>query len=316
MSWYYITAGLSLWSIDYTIRMWSVISTKAELSSLQVVLDNNNSTAKGGVVQLSYHVNYLINYNNEISSNQKSGLNHLPGQYVFINIPMISEHAWHPFTISSIPINGQSVTSHHIKSMGESQWTGQLYSLAKRIESDKSITTNSIDINIEGPYGKPVNYNNYEHIILIAGGIGITPIGAIYKYLYELMIYDLTNPSKKKELHNIMSVHLIWTVRSMKEANIFLAEFNAIASNELTKIFSFHLYLSKESASSMAITANNNIHYGRPNFEKHFSSIIHSNNATPHTVLSFVCGPKPLIEQIDKLSQFYGIDFKSETFEF
>ena len=32
-----------------------------------------------------------------------------PGDYVFLNIPAIAKHEWHPFTISSCPENTSNV---------------------------------------------------------------------------------------------------------------------------------------------------------------------------------------------------------------
>ncbi|XP_066557302.1 NADPH oxidase 5 [Amia ocellicauda] len=47
-----------------------------------------------------------------------------PGDYVFINIPVIAKYEWHPFTISSPP-EQQDTLWLHIRSMG--QWTNRLY---------------------------------------------------------------------------------------------------------------------------------------------------------------------------------------------
>uniref|UniRef100_A0A8P4G1S6 NADPH oxidase, EF-hand calcium binding domain 5 n=2 Tax=Dicentrarchus labrax TaxID=13489 RepID=A0A8P4G1S6_DICLA len=47
-----------------------------------------------------------------------------PGDYVYINIPMIAKYEWHPFTISSAPEQSDSLWLH-IRSMG--QWTNRLY---------------------------------------------------------------------------------------------------------------------------------------------------------------------------------------------
>jgi hypothetical protein len=40
-------------------------------------------------------------------------LDHLPTQFVLINVPALSPWEWHPISISSAP--GDSVTTHHIK---------------------------------------------------------------------------------------------------------------------------------------------------------------------------------------------------------
>ncbi|KAM7397360.1 hypothetical protein PAMP_020338 [Pampus punctatissimus] len=65
-----------------------------------------------------------------------------PGDYVYINIPVIAKYEWHPFTISSAPEQSDSLWLH-IRSMG--QWTNRLYEYFRQPESQtvspKRLTT-------------------------------------------------------------------------------------------------------------------------------------------------------------------------------
>ncbi|XP_074533955.1 NADPH oxidase 5 [Halichoeres trimaculatus] len=56
-----------------------------------------------------------------------------PGDYVYINIPVIAKYEWHPFTISSAPEQPDSLWLH-IRSMG--QWTNRLYEYFRQPESE------------------------------------------------------------------------------------------------------------------------------------------------------------------------------------
>ncbi|XP_075327246.1 NADPH oxidase 5 [Odontesthes bonariensis] len=47
-----------------------------------------------------------------------------PGDYIYINIPVIAKYEWHPFTISSAP-EQSDILWLHVRSMG--QWTNRLY---------------------------------------------------------------------------------------------------------------------------------------------------------------------------------------------
>ncbi|KAK1789696.1 hypothetical protein P4O66_015590 [Electrophorus voltai] len=47
-----------------------------------------------------------------------------PGDFIYINIPVIAKYEWHPFTISSAP-EQQDIMWLHVRSMG--QWTNRLY---------------------------------------------------------------------------------------------------------------------------------------------------------------------------------------------
>ncbi|RXM93944.1 NADPH oxidase 5, partial [Acipenser ruthenus] len=69
--------------------------------------------------------------------------NYKPGDYVYINIPVIAKYEWHPFTISSAPEQHDSLWLH-IRSMG--QWTNRLYEYFRQPEpmsnEPKRLTTN------------------------------------------------------------------------------------------------------------------------------------------------------------------------------
>ena len=52
-----------------------------------------------------------------------------PGDYVFVNIPVIARYEWHPFTISSAPEHADYIWLH-IRAVGE--WTNSLYSYFER----------------------------------------------------------------------------------------------------------------------------------------------------------------------------------------
>ncbi|KAL7857651.1 hypothetical protein AOLI_G00177530 [Acnodon oligacanthus] len=55
-----------------------------------------------------------------------------PGDYVYINIPVIAKYEWHPFTISSAP-EQQDTIWLHIRSMG--QWTNRLFEYFRQSDS-------------------------------------------------------------------------------------------------------------------------------------------------------------------------------------
>ncbi|KAI5614848.1 NADPH oxidase 5 [Silurus asotus] len=55
-----------------------------------------------------------------------------PGDYIYINIPVIAKYEWHPFTISSAP-EQQDTIWLHVRSMG--QWTNRLFEYFRQSES-------------------------------------------------------------------------------------------------------------------------------------------------------------------------------------
>jgi len=177
--------------------------------------------------------------NNNKSLEEETKFLFEPGQYMFVNIPSVSELCWHPFSISSAPHD--VYVSHHIKSMGGSQWTGRLVQLiaSKRLEDAKEdsyqqvanasdqqfnsmhqdqLLVNipiNIPINIDGPYGMPLRYELYDNILLCAGGIGITPLHSLFRFL--LHSWTMNRPS----VAHIQSVHLVWATKHREEVGMF-----------------------------------------------------------------------------------------------
>nr|ADR70888.1 ferric reductase oxidase [Manihot esculenta] len=106
--------------------------------------------------------------------------------FVFLQIRELSWLQWHPFSVSSSPLDGKYHLSILIKVLG--RWTDKLRGVimkASEVETAKSPDQpfqphTKITASVEGPYGHEVPYHlMYENLILVAGGIGISPFLAI-----------------------------------------------------------------------------------------------------------------------------------------
>lgn len=131
----------------------------------------------------------------------KQGFDYNPGQHLSIAVPDISLFEWHPFSISTCP--RQKYVSVHIRKAGN--WTTALYDLAKIRQGAE------VSILVEGPNGSPeIDFlsdgpnNRYKSVLLISGGIGITPIQSICNQL----VYE-----HSKGLRDINRIRLVWTER-------------------------------------------------------------------------------------------------------
>lgn len=129
-------------------------------------------------------------------------LDHIPGQFAFItpvsaNVPKEE----HPFTISSTPSRPDAL-QFVIRSLGD--WTSKI----NRLKAGETVL-------IDGPYGlfshKVLTEN--EPIIMIAGGIGITPMLSMLRYMA-----DVDDPRQ---------ILLIWSNRT-KEHIVFTEEFKTL----------------------------------------------------------------------------------------
>ncbi|KAG9570225.1 hypothetical protein KCU79_g1089, partial [Aureobasidium melanogenum] len=91
------------------------------------------------------------------------------GQYVLLQVPVLSHWQWHPFTISTCMGNELQL---HIKTDGN--WTRKLRKLGTSLEAVK------IKIGIDGPYGAPAQrFYDFEQTIIVGAGIGVTPFSGI-----------------------------------------------------------------------------------------------------------------------------------------
>lgn len=134
----------------------------------------------------------------EISFAKPEALEYDPGQFLMIAIPKIGFSQFHPFSISSSP--HQKTVTMHTKAIGG--WTCKLMELAKT-EPTK------VNILMEGPYGKlAVDINDtdrYKTVVLIAGGIGITPLMSVANDLLQQV----------KNGREMTKIRIVWTIRSL-----------------------------------------------------------------------------------------------------
>jgi predicted ferric reductase len=103
---------------------------------------------------------------------------HNPGQFAFLHFHSDKlPHEEHPFTISSSPT--EEFLTFSIKESGD--FTSQIKNIV-----------NGDTILFEGPFGVFSNIGMKGPFIFIAGGIGITPIRSMIKYMHDKGIKDDT----------------------------------------------------------------------------------------------------------------------------
>jgi len=117
------------------------------------------------------------------------------GQHVCVNIPKVGLLEYHPITISSAP--HESDITLHVKALGD--WSRKLCDLCDE--------ENEVTILLEGPYGNlSVDLNDhhkYRFILMISGGIGVTPCQSLAKSL----LYQ------SERGRRLAKIHYVWAVR-------------------------------------------------------------------------------------------------------
>ncbi|XAR50232.1 Ferric-chelate reductase (NADH) [Bertholletia excelsa] len=101
-----------------------------------------------------------------------------PKSTIFIKIPSISTLQWHSFSLSSSSNIDEHTMSVIIRCDG--WWTRALYNLVQAGPGSHDNQTKCLPVAVEGPYGPAsLDFLRYDSLLLIAGGIGITPLLSI-----------------------------------------------------------------------------------------------------------------------------------------
>ena len=306
-----VIVPLILYFVDVLYRL-NCYSNKAEITKL--------TNLEGDVVRV------------DITA---KGLNWIPGNFVFVNIPEISYLESHPFTISGFqPNNSRDNFTLHIKAAFSSK------SFTNKLSESKPS-----EIYIEGPYGAlslPLFESNYERLVLCAGGIGCTPAMSILQHLYAMHTQNKLA---------FKSVKLIWVVseespirswfpdllKDLQSAGdkfeLLLYVTNSLSKSVLNSIttefqlpeLSSSTSKSHPSAPDYKTVSQSNfpIYYdsiyssifilnmlGRPNYSSLFASF----NQSAYKTAVFSCGPIKMMSDVREVCKLYGYHLHEETF--
>lgn len=125
------------------------------------------------------------------------------GQFVYLRIPVLSKAQWHPFTISSSPIEYEDTFTVHVKAVGK--WTKSLYGLAIQVREERKVPL----VYVDGFYGKMSDdFQHYPVLLLVAGGIGATPVISILGKILDC--FRNNDPAFEKT-----QVYFQWTSREI-----------------------------------------------------------------------------------------------------
>jgi len=225
--------------------------------------------------------------------------NYKAGQWLRIASTGISTLTFHPFTISSAP--HEKFLSVHVRAVGP--WT-------KKLRQVYNPNLPKIPpLLVDGPFGSPNDtWANYENVIFVGAGIGVTPYASILK--------DFSHKRKNKECQ-VKKLIFFWICRSQKqfewmvdiireaeqendnkslEVHIFVTELNEkfdlrtimlyICEKQFYKIHNASLFTGLQAAT----------HFGRPNFYDLFSQI--QENIHTDEIPVFTCTPGFMNEDI------------------
>jgi NADPH oxidase len=156
---------------------------------------------------------------------------HQSGMYAFIQIPAIRRFEWHPFTITSRP--NDAYLEFHIQKEG--RWTAELH---HRVSDVTKLYL--LQVKVDGPYTRvPSTYvpnKSSSILMLIGGGIGVTPMMSIIKGLAAVEL-SCEIPER---------VFLYWVVRDPRATEWFAESLRGIGnSKRFRRVFRARYFLTK-----------------------------------------------------------------------
>ncbi|KAF0682618.1 Aste57867_25255 [Aphanomyces stellatus] len=247
-----------------------------------------------------------------------------PGMYLYLNVPKISSHEWHPFTISSAP--GDQYLSVHVRNAGD--WTNALHELIQKVIKNGEPYPS---VHIDGPVGAPTqDYHRFKTIVMIGGGIGVTPFASILKdivHLWEeyrcLNCAHVRHPSSFR----IQKMYFHWVTRGQESLGWFQETMNQITEMDKDNVIEVHQYLSTVKTTDKTpqlkmiqavvhdatgrdvvsgLNSKQMAHFGRPNWDAVFSNLVRKHRGEEVGV--FFCGPHALDKILANMCHKYSSD--------
>ncbi len=213
----------------------------------------------------------------ELDTGEPGRLPYLPGQFAFISIGAntISTEP-HPFTISSTPTQPDGIT-FTIKNSGD--WTAGV----KNIRKGDTLSLN-------GPFGlfSHLICPPQQPLVLIAGGIGITPMLSMLRYM--------------QAAGDNRSILLLWSNRQARDL-ICLDELEGIA-RDLTGLTMVHTFTGEK------IAGADSGRLDRPKLQSLLGGVDRS-------AAVFICGPPRMMAQVARDMRVLGFkhrDIYTERF--
>ncbi|KAI2795237.1 hypothetical protein POX_a01842 [Penicillium oxalicum] len=273
---------------------------------------------------------------------RKPSMKYKPGQWLFLQVPDVSNHQWHPFTITSCPFD--PYISVHVRQVGDftralGDALGCGPAQAKDLEGLDPLGMYEValqngqmmpKIRIDGPYGAPAEdvFEN-EIAVLIGTGIGVTPWASILKNIWHLR----SSPNPPRRLRR---VEFIWICKDTSSFEWFQAllsslesqSANAAAYEGSVEFLRIHTYLTQrldeDTAANIYLNSvgqaldpltelKSQTNFGRPDFKRLFTAmrvgllnqtyIQGLQTASATEVGVYFCGPNAAARQINEAAK-------------
>ena len=246
------------------------------------------------------------------------GFTFSPGDYVYLRVPSVAKHEWHPFTISSAP--EREALTVHARVLGN--WSGALRARVERHEVEGDPTP--LEVTVDGPYGSPTAHLfDAEYAVLIGAGIGVTPFASV---LESLVLRARAGHGAK-----LRKGHFVWLNRDAYSFEWFADLLAQLEREDRGGLLDLHLYMTdgRAGASSLGLELARDLAHdagapdlvtglrtrtnlGAPDWDSLLAGIAAQH--APARVEVFFCGPAGLASTLRRVCARLGLTFRRERF--
>ena len=221
-----------------------------------------------------------------------------PGQYAYVQVPAISPGEWHPLSIVAAPGDPTSVS--FIISRGSPE------SFGARVASLSLANIASIRVRLDGSYGGPgLQLHRYASVLLVAGGVGITPFASMMEHLVECAAVEGSL---------LRSAALLWSVRTREAEDKWIP--GLMPSLQSSGLFTTTLCVTRAAQPEPADEADG-VLYGRPDVLGAVRTAVDAAaaiGAPRRRVAVLACGPQGLVDAAQAAAAHFGVHFHAEKF--
>ncbi|CAE8653330.1 unnamed protein product [Polarella glacialis] len=303
-AWYFVLPGVLLWMVDRVVRLCGAcegvqvqemepLEAAAATTTITTTEEAQETKKKQKKPTPAERVTKVA------FTWPGQARTHSPSMFVVVNFPQISLNEWHPFSLSSSPLD--STATIHVKDMGEESFSGRLHKLALAASN----LPHGVVMNVQGPYGSRVNLHESQEVVLVAGGIGITPMVSALRCAVQQGLH-----AKQSKLRRL---RLVWVARSPGAFDMFAKELSIQAAGlpfpvEISLFCSACSFFSPEDGPGAGILGP--ITAGRPNFQQIFAK----ENQGGAQLLVLACGPAAMVAECEKAAHSASADFEDWSF--
>ncbi|KKK25768.1 hypothetical protein ARAM_002034 [Aspergillus rambellii] len=233
---------------------------------------------------------------------RKPSFKYKPGQWLFIQVPEVSNTQWHPFTITSCPFD--PYVSVHVRQVGDftralGDAVGCGPAQARDLEGLDPMGMYEValqngqmmpKLRVDGPYGAPAEdvFEN-EIAVLIGTGIGVTPWASILKNIWHLR----ASPNPPRRLRRVEFIWVCKDTTSFEWFQALLSSLEAQSASDAayegrTEFLCIHTYLTQrldaDTAANIYLNSvgqeldpltelKSRTNFGRPDFKRLFTAM-------------------------------------------